>query len=32
MGVIVESCKQHVHCCNKEEKKEDTELKNIQKV
>ena len=25
MGVIVESCKQHVHCCNKEEKKEDTE-------
>ena len=25
MGVIVESCKQHVHCCNKEEKKQDTE-------
>ena len=25
MGIIVESCKQHVHCCNKEDKKEETE-------
>ena len=25
MGVIVESCKQHVHCCNKEDKRLETE-------
>ena len=25
MGIIVESCKQHVHCCNKEDKRLETE-------
>ena len=25
MGVILESCKQHVHCCNKEDKRQETE-------
>ena len=25
MGVIFESCKQHVHCCNKEDKRQETE-------
>ena len=29
MGVLVESCKQHTHCCNKEEKKEDTETDEV---
>ena len=25
MGVIIESCRQHVHCCNKEDKEEESE-------
>ena len=25
MGVILESCKQHVHCCNKEDERQETE-------
>ena len=29
MGILVESCKQHVHCCNKEDKKEDAETEEV---
>ena len=29
MGVIVESCRQHVHCCNKEDRRYETETEEV---